>query len=241
MLAVMLWSSAVFLNGILGLGTGSGIWLTVFLVGFYTVMGGLTAVVLTDVIQMVIMFVGNAGLLFLTLWKIGGVGAVVEQVKARGPEFQEHFELLLPNATESPYPWTGILFGLGIVLSTAYFSSNQAVIQRVLGAHSEWHAKASLLFAAFLKLLVPVLIILPRSRSPGTVSKPGRSRQRRSDSGRRRAPSRRARPRLRRLFRGAHVQRRFLPQPQRFIKWPVRPSCSRRFLLRRPDCLQVSM
>ena len=51
--------------------------------------------------------------------------------------------------------------GLGIVLSTAYFSSNQAVIQRVLGARSEWDAKASMLLAAFLKLLIPVLVLLP--------------------------------------------------------------------------------
>ncbi len=161
MLAVMLWSSAVFLKTILNLNTFGGIWLTVALVGFYTVLGGLTAVVLTDVIQMIIMFVGTAGLLALTLHKIGGVGKVVETVQARGPEFSEHFKLLLPNSTETPYPWAGILFGLGIVLSTAYFSSNQAVIQRVLGARSEWHAKAALLFAAFLKLLVPVLVILP--------------------------------------------------------------------------------
>ncbi len=161
MLAVMLWSSAVFLNEILGLSTTGGIWLTVFIVGIYTVMGGLTAVVLTDVIQTVIMFVGAAALLVLSFWKLGGVGAMVETVKERGPEFADHFSLLLPNSTSSPYPWSGILFGLGIVLSTAYFSSNQAVIQRVLGARSEWHAKASLLFAALLKLLVPVLIILP--------------------------------------------------------------------------------
>ena len=161
MLAVMLWSSAVFLNEILGLSTSAGIWLTVAVVGVYTVLGGLTAVVLTDVIQTVIMFVGAGALLLLSFWKIGGWNELVTTVTERGPEFADHFRLLLPNSTSSPYPWSGILFGLGIVLSTAYFSSNQAVIQRVLGARSEWHAKASMLFAAFLKLLVPVLIILP--------------------------------------------------------------------------------
>ena len=161
MLAVMLWSSAVFLNEILGLPTTGGIWLTVVIVGVYTVLGGLTAVVLTDVIQTVIMFVGAGALLLLSFWKIGGWDNLISTVTERGPEFADHFRLLLPNSTSSPYPWSGILFGLGIVLSTAYFSSNQAVIQRVLGARSEWHAKASMLFAAFLKLLVPVLIILP--------------------------------------------------------------------------------
>lgn len=161
MLAVMLWSSAVFLNEILGLPTSAGIWLTVAVVGSYTVMGGLTAVILTDVIQTIIMFVGAAALLILSFWHIGGWSALVTTVTERGPEFAQHFQLLLPNNTDSPYPWSGIVLGLGIVLSTAYFSSNQAVIQRVLAARSEWHAKASMLFAAFLKLLVPVLIILP--------------------------------------------------------------------------------
>ena len=161
MLAVMLWMSAKFLDTVLGLPTWQGVWLTVFIVGIYTVLGGLTAVVMTDVIQTVILFVGAGALLILSFWKIGGWDAMVTTVTERGPEFAQRFQLLLPNDAETPYPWSGIVFGLGIVLSTAYFSSNQAVIQRVLGARSEWHAKASLLFAAFLKLLIPVLLILP--------------------------------------------------------------------------------
>ncbi|MBX3747250.1 MAG: sodium/solute symporter [Verrucomicrobiae bacterium] len=161
MLAVMLWASAVFLNTVVGWSIGTAIWVTVAVVGFYTVLGGLTAVVLTDVIQTVVMFVGAAALLALSFWKLGGWNNLVEAVSARGPEFANHFRLLLPNDAATPYPWSGILLGLGIVLSTAYFSSNQAVIQRVLGARSEWDAKASMVFAGFLKLFVPVLIMIP--------------------------------------------------------------------------------
>lgn len=161
MLAVMLWTSAVFLGTVMGWNTQVAIWTTVVVVGIYTFLGGLTAVVMTDVIQMVIMFVGAGALLVLSFWRLGGWEPLVDTVTSRGPEFADHFRLLLPNDAATPYPWSGILFGLGLVLSTAYFSSNQAVIQRVLGARSEWDAKASMLFAAFLKLLVPVLIMIP--------------------------------------------------------------------------------
>ena len=54
-----------------------------------------------------------------------------------------------------------ICLGLGIVLSTAYFSGNQVVVQRALGARSEWDAKAGVLFAALFKLFIPVLVAVP--------------------------------------------------------------------------------
>jgi SSS family solute:Na+ symporter len=67
----------------------------------------------------------------------------------------------LPHDTPTPYPWTGIVFGLGIVLSTAYFVGNQAVVQRALGARSEWDAKAGMILAGFLKLFIPFLVVVP--------------------------------------------------------------------------------
>jgi len=121
----------------------------------------LAAVVVTDAMQMVIMFIGAGALLGLSLWEIGGWSNMVQTISAMGPQFEQHFNLLISSQVDTPYPWSGMLMGLGIVLSTAYFSSNQAVIQRVLGARSEWDAKASMLLAAFLKLLIPVLVLLP--------------------------------------------------------------------------------
>lgn len=161
MLAVMLWTSAVFLNTVMGWPHATAIWVTVAVAGLYTMVGGLAAVVLTDVIQTVIMFIGAAALLTLSYIKIGGWNVMVQTVTERGPEMAHHFQLLIPDDAPTSYPWSGILFGLGMVLSLAYFSGNQAIIQRVLGARSEWDAKASLLFAALLKLLVPIVIILP--------------------------------------------------------------------------------
>jgi len=161
MLAIMLWSSAVFLKTLMGWDTSTAIWLTVIVVGFYTVSGGLAAVVMTDVVQMVVMFIGAGALFVLSLWETGGWEAMQATILAEGPHTKDHFNLLLPHTTDTPYPWTGIVFGLGIVLSSAYFVGNQAVVQRALGARSEWDAKAGMIFAGFLKLFIPLLIFIP--------------------------------------------------------------------------------
>jgi SSS family solute:Na+ symporter len=161
MLALMLWMSAVFLGGVLGWNTTLAIWVTVAIVGLYTTTGGLRAVIITDAMQMIVMFVGFTALVVLCLAEVGGISGLVEKVSALGPRTDDHFALLLPHDTDKPYPWSGIVFGLGMVLSTAYFCGNQAVIQRTMAARSEWDAKAAMLFAALCKLFVPVLVFLP--------------------------------------------------------------------------------
>ena len=74
---------------------------------------------------------------------------------------EDYFRLLLPHEPGTEYPWTGMVFSLGIIMSTAYFVGNQAVMQRALGARSEWDAKAGMLTAAIFKLMIPVLVFLP--------------------------------------------------------------------------------
>ncbi|MDP6409971.1 MAG: sodium/solute symporter [Planctomycetota bacterium] len=161
MLALMLWMSAVFLGGVLGWSTTFAIWVTVAVVGLYTTTGGLRAVIITDAMQMIVMSIGFTVLVVLCLVEVGGIGGLIEKVSALGPRTDDHFSLLLPHDTDKPYPWSGIVFGLGMVLSTAYFCGNQAVIQRTMAARSEWDAKAAMLFAALCKLFVPVLVFLP--------------------------------------------------------------------------------
>lgn len=158
--AMMLWTSAVILNTVLGWNMTLAIIGTAVLVGFYTVTGGLAAVVMTDVMQVVVMFVGTGALVVLGLWEAGGWTAITEKIQQQGGT-QDFFRLLLPHGAPTPYPWTGIVFGLGLVMSTAYFVGNQAVLQRALGARSEWDAKAGMLVAGLLKLLIPILMFVP--------------------------------------------------------------------------------
>ncbi len=160
-LGVMFWATAVLLNALLGWPIWLSIILTAIVVGLYTFFGGLAAVVMTDVVQMVIMFVGGATVVFLGLYHVGGWSGLVEKISAMGPEYKNHFHLILPADTETPFPWTGILFGLTFVMANAYMIGNQKIVQRCLAAKNEWHAKASMVWGAFLKMFIPILVLFP--------------------------------------------------------------------------------
>jgi SSS family solute:Na+ symporter len=159
--SIMLWTSATVLHTILGWEYQVAIPVTAVLVGIYTITGGLAAVVMTDVMQVVVMFVGAGALVFLSLWEAGGIAGMSEKILAQGPETQNFFHLMVPPSADTPYPWPGIVFGLGLILSTGYFVGNQAVLQRALGARSEWDAKAGLIIAGGLKVMIPLLMFVP--------------------------------------------------------------------------------
>ncbi|MGD9647774.1 MAG: sodium/solute symporter [Pirellulales bacterium] len=159
--ALMLWTSAVILQTVLGWSPEFAIAVTAILVGLYTVTGGLAAVVMTDVLQVVVMFVGAGALTVLSVWDAGGWSHMSQTILNQPDTTQNFFTLLVPHGEATPYPWTGIVFGLGIVMSTAYFVGNQAILQRALGARSEWDAKAGMIVAGFLKLLIPMLMFVP--------------------------------------------------------------------------------
>jgi SSS family solute:Na+ symporter len=160
-LSIVIWTSAVFLNNVLGWDYVYGVWVTAVVVGIYTVTGGLAAVVMTDVMQLVVMFVGTAALLTLGLWEVGGLSGLQDKILAQ-PELDEnYFRLLLEHKEGTEYPWPGMVFSLGIIMSTAYYVGNQAVMQRALGARSEWDAKAGMLTAGIFKMMIPVLVFLP--------------------------------------------------------------------------------
>ncbi|MCK4992989.1 MAG: sodium/solute symporter, partial [Bacteroidales bacterium] len=160
-LGVLFWASAVLLNVLMGWPVWLSIMLTASVVGLYTYFGGITAVVMTDVVQLVIMFVGGLTLTFLGFHAVGGFDGLVEKIGAMGPEYRSHFDLIQPSDTKTPFPWTGILFGLTFVMANAYMIGNQTIVQRCLTAKNEWHAKASMIFASGLKMLVPILVLFP--------------------------------------------------------------------------------
>lgn len=142
---------------ILGLPIYIGIVLTALIIGLYTISGGLAAVAMTDVIQVLVMFIGGIMLSVLGLWALGGWSGLVNTLSASHPD---HLRLFLP-ADHPVYPWPGVIFGLAFVASPAWWCCNQAIIQRTLGARSEWDAKAGMLFSAIPKTLIPVITILP--------------------------------------------------------------------------------
>lgn len=130
-------------------------------VGIYTFFGGLAAVVLTDAAQMVIMYVGCLAVLIFGVASVGGVGELIGKVQAMGESTTYHLTLFLPADSSTPYAWPAVVFGLGFVLAPAYWFGNQAIIQRTLGARSAYDAKAGLIFAGVLKIVVPILMVVP--------------------------------------------------------------------------------
>lgn len=171
-LGIMLYASAKMLNVLIGPvldagGAGGGrtlaLWIvvTAAFVGVYTFFGGLKAVVYTDVMQCVIMVGGCLLLLILGLRDLGGWEGMMARIDSLGERTAHHGDLIVPADRDSPFVWPAILFGLGMVLSPAYWIGNQAIIQRSLGAKSPFHAQASYVWGALLKILIPLIIAVP--------------------------------------------------------------------------------
>ena len=157
MVGAFLWSTALMLKTYLGWPVYFSILVSAFVVGVYTATGGLKAVTITDTVQVFIMFAGAVGLMYLGIEKAGGLNAFFTKINTDHPD---HLKAFLP-ATHLEFPWPGVVLGLGLVLSPAYWCTSQVILQRTLGAKSQWDGQASMIFAAFAKTLVPFLIIFP--------------------------------------------------------------------------------
>jgi len=166
-LGVFFQASAEMLVGVLGWPRWLSVGLTAAIVAVYTTGGGLEAVVLTDVIQCVVLFIGGLTLAAIGLSRVGGLSGLRASLAQGAGATRHHLQLLMPPGLRDQgggptgYPWPGIILGLGMVLSPAYWIGNQAIVQRTLGAKDEWSARASMVFGAMLKTVVPVAFVLP--------------------------------------------------------------------------------
>ena len=156
-IAVALWAIAITLQTYLGWPTWVGILVTGTIVGAYSVVGGLAAVAFTDSFQVVIMFLGGLVIVGLGISGAGGMEGFAQTLTEENPN---HLQAYLP-ADHETFPWPGVILGLGIVLSPAYWCAGQAILQRTLGARSQWDASAGMMLAALAKTCVPLLIVFP--------------------------------------------------------------------------------
>ena len=117
----------------------------------YTYLGGLSAVVKTDIIQFTVLIVGGAVVCFTTVNQLGGW----DQLYAQTPE-KMHLHLPADHPT---LPWTH-LFGL-FLLNINYWCANQTVMQRALAAKSVRHAQTGLIAGGLIKYIMAVIIIIP--------------------------------------------------------------------------------
>ncbi len=135
-------------------------WLAIFLIGIaagtYTLMGGLKAVIYCDFVQMVVLMLGGALLLYFGIRELGGIEAVfVGNVDDAG---RSMWSLLRP--WDHAFGWLPMLTG-GLILGVHGHCTDQDYIQRALSAGSLYHAKMGTLFAGVLKTLALLFIAAP--------------------------------------------------------------------------------
>ena len=155
--------------GTLAINTVAGIDLTVGLVALgvfavaYSLYGGLRAVALTDIIQVILLVMGGLMISWILLDQVGdGVGVLVG-FNALTEQAPDKFHMILQEGHSHfmSLPGLSVLIGGMWVMNISYWGFNQYIIQRALAAKSVDEAQKGIAFAAFLKLLMPVIVVLP--------------------------------------------------------------------------------
>lgn len=133
-----------------------GIALVAVVTGIYSVKGGLASVVWTDVVQVGILLVGGAAVLWFAVERAGGWGAMW----AVNAEVGTGRTQLLHPASHPFAPWTGV-FTLWMSLGLWYACTNQFYIQRAFGARTEWDARMGVILTGVLKMGMPLIVVVP--------------------------------------------------------------------------------
>jgi len=142
----------------------TGAIVTVMATGFYTVLGGLKAVIYTDMVQTFILILGTTAVTYFGLHQLGGWNEMVHTLEAAAsntgnPPAERFFNLWRPFS-DTDYPWTGMLFGAPI-LGVWYWCADQFIVQRTLSAKDISNARKGALFAGYLKLLPVFIFFIP--------------------------------------------------------------------------------
>ena len=162
-LTSVLWLGALAIATVTGVPLEYGL---LFLVAFaiaYSLYGGLKAVAFTDIIQVVLLVFGGLFLSYVSLSLIGNGDGIVAGFKTLTTELPEKFDMILSK--DNPYykdlPGISVLVGGLWIMNFSYWGFNQYIIQRTLAAKSLREGQKGIVFAALLKLLMPVIVVLP--------------------------------------------------------------------------------
>jgi SSS family solute:Na+ symporter len=124
----------------------------------YTIVGGLKAVVITESIQTIVLLIGATVISFAAFFKMGGWEPMVAVLESNNQ--MDKLSMLRPAGDESGMPWYAVILGYP-VLGIWYWCADQTIVQRVLGAKDENHARVGPLFCGFIKILPVFIFILP--------------------------------------------------------------------------------
>jgi SSS family solute:Na+ symporter len=149
-LALVLYGGGLALNYIFNIPVWFWVVLLVTVTGAYTVYGGLTSVVWTDVFQAILLLCGGLTIFGIGIHKVGW-----DSMLSTG----DRAHLILP-ANHPAVPWPALI-ALALSTNIWYFCTNQYINQRVLGAKDEWHAKMGVVFSGFLGIFLGLSVAFP--------------------------------------------------------------------------------
>lgn len=152
-ISVALYAGGVIINVVTGLDLWYSAGVIILFTGVYTIIGGLRAVVYTDILQAFLLVVGSFILVYLSLQEVGGW----QQLQQKAPE--GYFDIW-KSMDHPEFPWTGIVLGAPI-LALWYWCTDQYIVQRVLAAKDKSEARTGSIFAAYMKILPMFLFVLP--------------------------------------------------------------------------------
>ena len=163
MSGINMYSMALVMKVILGWDIHFSIWVSSITVAIYVALGGLRSAIFNEVLQFVLIWAGALLVPILGLVEAGGPAGLRARVIQNAGEAYTHMwgTMGSPDANPMGIHWTGIVFGLGAVISMGYWTTDFLVVQRVLSAHNLRAAKLAPIIGAAFKMCVPFIVILP--------------------------------------------------------------------------------
>ena len=163
MSGINMYSMALVMKVILGWDINFSIWVSSITVAIYVALGGLRSAIFNEVLQFILIWAGALLVPILGLVEAGGWTGLKLRVAQNASPAYMHVWGTLGHFDSNPMGihWTGIVFGLGAVISFGYWTTDFLVVQRVLSAHNLRAAKMAPIIGAAFKMFVPFIVILP--------------------------------------------------------------------------------
>jgi solute:Na+ symporter, SSS family len=163
MSGINMYSMALVLKIILGWNINVSILVSSITVAVYVTLGGLRSAIFNEVLQFILIWAGALLIPILGLIEAGGWSGLKARIATNASAEYTHLWSTLGKFSDNPMGihWTGIVFGLGAVISMGYWTTDFLVVQRVLSAKDLRAAKMAPIIGAGFKMLVPFIVILP--------------------------------------------------------------------------------
>jgi len=163
MSGINMYSMALVMKVVLGWDIHFSIWISSITVAVYVTLGGLRSAIFNEVLQFILIWAGALLIPILGLVEAGGWNNLKAQIARNASAEYTHLWSTLGSFQDNPMGihWTGMVFGLGAIISFGYWTTDFLVVQRVLTAKDLRAAKMAPIIGAAFKMFVPFIVILP--------------------------------------------------------------------------------